>query len=168
MENKNFISIYFEDEEPLLKAVRKIMASDLNILDVLTPFPVHGLDKALKMKPSRIPIVGFVFGSIGAMVGFGFQAWVFGVDYPLVIGGKPFIPVPSFIPVTFEITVLFAALSMVAAFLIKSKLKPSKKIDIQDVRITDDRFVILVETNDANSKQNVEEVLGEITPIEIR
>ena len=79
MENKNYISVIFDDEEPLLKAVAKIRESNQKILDVFTPFPVHGLDRALGMKRSRIPIVGFICGAIGGLFGFLFQAWVFAV-----------------------------------------------------------------------------------------
>ena len=150
MGNKNIITISFDDEQPLLEAVKKFRESNEKILDVLTPFPVHGLDKALGMKRSRIPLVGFIFGAIGGILGFGFQAWVFTVDYPLIFGGKPFLAVPSFIPVTFECTVLFAALGMAGAFLIKSKLKPDRDFTPVDERITDDRFVILVDGEDDN------------------
>ena len=126
MENKNYISIFFDDEVPLLKAVKELKSNNIEIIDVFSPFPVHGMDKALEFKQTRIPTIGFIFGALGAIVGFGFQAWVFTTSYPLNIGGKPLLAVPSFIPVTFEITILFAALSMVAALFIRSKLKPKQ------------------------------------------
>jgi len=119
MENTNTITIVFDDEQPMLQAVKKIRESGAKIIDVLSPFPVHGLDPALSMKRSRIPWIGFFGGVLGGLLGFGFQAWVFTKDYPLVFGGKPFLSVPSFIPVTFECTILFAGLSMAGAFLIK-------------------------------------------------
>ncbi|MCK4990536.1 MAG: DUF3341 domain-containing protein, partial [Bacteroidales bacterium] len=102
MENKRYITIIFDDEGPMLQAVHKIQENEQIILDVLTPFPVHGLDKALGMKRTRIPVAGFICGAIGGLTGFFFQAWIFTVDYPLVFGGKPYLSVPSFIPVTFE------------------------------------------------------------------
>ncbi len=55
----------------------------------MTPFPVHGMDEALEIKRTRIPVGGFIFGALGAILAFGFQAWVFTVSYPLIIGGKP-------------------------------------------------------------------------------
>ncbi len=170
MKNRNYISVFFDDEEPLILAVKKLIENKITIIDVLTPFPVHGLDKAMKMKPSRIPIVGFIFGALGGLLGFGFQSWVFTVDYPLIIGGKPYLSVPSFIPVTFEMTVLFAALGMVGAFLIKSKLKPKQNLDVLDERITDDRFVILLEQDDNSDNQElvVKEILAEFKPIETK
>ena len=169
MRNRNYISIYFDDEVPLLQAVRKLRESNEIIIDVLSPFPVHGLDEALSIKRSRIPVVGFIFGAIGAILAFGFQAWVFTVSYPLIIGGKPFFAAPAFIPITFEVTVLFAGLSMVAAMLIRSKLKPDIRFVPVDKRITDDRFVILVEAADAKTTlERVTSVLSGIQTIEIR
>ena len=169
MRNRNYISIYFDDEVPLLQAVRKLRESNEIITDVLSPFPVHGLDEALSIKRSRIPVVGFIFGAIGAILDFGFQAWVFTVSYPLIIGGKPFFAAPAFIPITFEVTVLFAGLSMVAAMLIRSKLKPDIRFVPVDKRITDDRFVILVEAADAKTTlERVTSVLSGIQTIEIR
>src|ERR1035437_418837 len=148
MRKRNNIIISFDDEVPLLQAVRKLRDSKEIIADVLSPFPVHGLDEAMSIKRSRIPVVGFIFGALGAILAFGFQAWVFTVSYPLIIGGKPFFSVPTFIPITFEVTVLFAGLSMVAALLIRSKLKPDIRFVPVDERITDDRFVILLDAPD--------------------
>jgi len=170
MENNNYISVFFDDEKPLLQAVKKIQESKEKIIDVLTPFPVHGLDKAMGMKRTSIPMIGFIFGALGGLLGFLFQAWVFTVDYPLVFGGKPYLSVPSFIPVTFECTILFAALSMVAAFLIKSRLKPKKDFDPIDPGITDDRFVILVNAggDEKSTRDNIKSVLAGIQNLEIK
>ncbi len=166
MGNKNYISVFFDDEVPLLKAVKELMSKEIKIIDVMSPFPVHGLDEALKMKTSRIPTVGFIFGAVGAIFGFGFQAWVFTTDYPLNIGGKPLLSVPSFIPITFEMTILFSALAMVAAFFIKSGLKPKKKIDIINDRITDDRFAILID-NSENTEEQIKEILTNVETLSI-
>src|SRR5664279_2683222 len=115
MKSRSYISIYFDDEVSLLEAVRILRDKKETINDVRSPFPVQGLDEALSIKRSRIPVVGFIFGALGAILAFGFQAWVFTASYPLIIGGKPFFSVPTFVPITFEVTVLFAGLSMVAA-----------------------------------------------------
>ena len=169
MRKQNNILISFDDEVPLLQAVRKLRENKEIINDVLSPFPVHGLDEALSIKRSRIPVVGFIFGALGALLAFGFQAWVFTVSYPLIIGGKPFFSVPTFIPITFEVTVLFAGLSMVAALLIRSKLKPEIRFDAIEDRITDDRFVILVEAEDEEATINrIKSLLSGIHTIEIR
>jgi len=168
MENTNTITIIFDDEQPMLQAVKKIRESGAKIIDVLTPFPVHGLDPALSMKRSRIPWIGFFGGLLGGLLGFGFQAWVFTMDYPLVFGGKPFFSVPSFIPVTFECTILFAGLSMAGAFLIKSRLKPDRDFEPVDPRVTDDRFLILVDAGGDTSPDKIKSVLTGIQTLEIK
>jgi hypothetical protein len=169
MNKRNIISIVFEDEVPMLLAVRRLRENNEIINDVLSPFPVHGLDEALSIKRSRIPVVGFIFGALGAVLAFGFQAWVFTVSYPLIIGGKPFFSAPAFIPITFECTVLFSGLSMVAALLIRSRLKPEIIFTPVDDRITDDRFVILVEVEDREaSLDRVRSLLSGIETVEIR
>jgi hypothetical protein len=169
MSKLNNIFISFDDEVPMLEAVRLLRANKELIIDVLSPFPVHGLDEALSIKRSRIPVGGFIFGALGAILAFGFQAWVFTVSYPLIIGGKPFFSVPTFIPITFEVTVLFAGLSMVAALLIRSKLKPDIRFNAVDEGITDDKFVILVNiNNDDTTLQRITTLLSGIKTLEIR
>jgi hypothetical protein len=169
MSKLNNIFISFDDEVPLLEAVRLLRANKELITDVLSPFPVHGLDEALSLKRSGIPVGGFIFGALGAILAFGFQAWVFTESYPLIIGGKPFFSVPTFIPITFEVTVLFAGLSMVAALLIRSKLKPDIRFKAVDKDITDDKFVILVNiNNDETTLQRITTLLSGIKTLEIR
>ena len=159
----------FDDEVPLLQAVQKIQEIDQSILDVLTPFPVHGLDKALKMKRTRIPIAGFICGVAGGLFGFLAQSWIFAVDYPLVFGGKPYLSVPSFIPVTFELTVLFTAVGVVSALFIRSRFLPRKNFEPIHDRITDDRFVILVDAaeNEEATRSSLQSALSGISNVEI-
>jgi len=145
---RRYISAYFTDEENLLSATRILREKNISILDVLTPFPVHGLDKVLGLKESNLPTVGFIAGAIGTLFAFGFQTWAFVVDYPLFIGGKPHFAIPAFIPITFEVTVLFAAFAMVFAFLFRSRLGLGAKNKIHDERITDDRFLIIIDADE--------------------
>jgi hypothetical protein len=169
MSNRNYILVSFDDEVPLLEAIKKLRDNNEVINDVRSPFPVHGIDEALSIKRSRIPVVGFIFGALGAILAFGFQAWVFTSSYPLIIGGKPFFSVPTFIPITFEVTVLFAGLSMVAALLFRSGLKPEITFDSVEERITDDRFVIMVKAQDEESSlKRIQLLLKGIQTVEIR
>lgn len=153
-----YMTAYYMDEEDLMNGLRKMKAKGLRIMDVLTPFPVHGIDKVLEIPRSRLTRVAFIAGAIGAIVGFGFQAWVFTVAYPLNIGGKPFFAVPSFIPVTFEVTVLFAAFAMVIAFLIHNKLTPGAEPVIHDERCTDDRFLVVVRVDENSSEEIISQM----------
>ncbi len=156
-----YITAYYDDEEDLLRGLKQIKAKGIEVADVLTPFPVHGLDKALGLSRSKLTRVAFAGGAVGAIIGFGFQAWVFTQAYPLNFGGKPFFAVPSFIPVTFEMAVLFAAFSMVFAFLISNKIGPGAKTVIHDERITDDRFLLVVNVQDEDNAHTIEAVLND-------
>ena len=142
-----YITGYFDDEEQMLNAIKELRDKGHKIYDALTPFPVHGLDHAIGLKASGIPTVGFIAGLVGAVGAFALQAWVFTVAYPMYIGGKPLLAVPSFIPVIFESTVLFAAIAMVFAFLFRSKLGAGAENKIWDTCITDDHFVLLMDAS---------------------
>jgi hypothetical protein len=148
--SKQYITGYFEDEVDLKTAIKQLKEKNIPIKDVFTPFPVHGLEHVLEYKKSHLPKVAFFAGGLGAAVALGFQTWIFTIDYPINFGGKPFFSLPSFIPVTFELTVLFAAFSMVFAFLFRSGLGMGAKNKIWDERITDDRFLILLEPENQN------------------
>lgn len=150
---RRYISAYFEDEQNLLRATKDLRDNKLSIQDVLTPFPVHGLDHALGYKRSNLPTVAFICGAVGLAIAFGFQTWAFTVDYPLFIGGKPHFAIPSFIPITFELTVLFAAFGMGIAFFIRSKLGPGANPIIHDERSTNDRFVIIIDLDEEGKQE---------------
>jgi hypothetical protein len=154
------VSGYFVHPEDLVDAVSEIRGKDLPIEDILTPFPIHGLDELAGLRKSRIPTLGFIFGLIGSISAFGFMTWVFTVDYPLNIGGKPYFSVPSFIPITFEVTVLFAAFAMVFGFLIKSKLGMGAKPRIYDEKITDNHFVVLLKGGSETELDSAMQVLS--------
>lgn len=147
MENKNILFGLYDDEEILLTAVKQVRTDGHNIWDVFTPFPVHGLDPLMGLQESRLHISGFIFGMIGTLTAFGFMTWVFTRDWPIIFGGKPYFSAPSFIPITFEITVLFASIGMVTAFYMICGMGPGAENPILDNRITDDKFCIAFETN---------------------
>ena len=142
---KNYILGVYSDEDVLLKAIRKVKESGIKIEEVFSPFPVHGIDDALGYKRSKLTIAAFMFGALGTTLALTMQYWMLGVDWPMIIGGKNFASLPTFIPVTFELTVLLSALGMVATFMIASNLKPYKKPKIFDVRITDDKHVVAID-----------------------
>ncbi|MDN5202845.1 DUF3341 domain-containing protein [Fulvivirgaceae bacterium BMA10] len=147
---KNFILGIYEDEDVLLKAVRNVREKGVKIHEVFTPFPVHGLEDALGYKRSRLPIAAFMFGITGTTLALTMMFYMLGIDWPMNIGGKDYTPLPDFIPVTFEMTVLFAAFGMVGTFFVVSNLKPWGKAKIFDLRSTDDKHVMAVDL-DKNS-----------------
>lgn len=152
MENQNKEVLFglYDDEEVLLSAVKKAKEEHLDIMDVYTPFPVHGLDPILGLAESRLHIAGFIYGAIGTLTAFLFMTWVFTRDWPIIFGGKPYFSLPAFVPIMFELTVLFSAVGMVITFYTVCGLWPgSKTIRLHD-RITDDKFCIAFETGDAD------------------
>lgn len=145
--DKYVVGLY-DDEEVLLTAVRKVKQAGFHIHEVVTPFPVHGLDEVLGHKPSRLHTVGFVGGATGFTIAISFMIWASTVDYPIIYGGKPYLSLPSYIPITFELTVLFAAISMVVAFFIRCGLSLSAKPKIYDERTTDYLFGLAIKVTD--------------------
>ena len=143
----------YDDEVKLLDAVRAANDAHLDIDDVYTPFPVHGLDPLLGLEESRLHIAGFIFGTIGCLVGFGFMTWVFTRDWPIIFGGKPYWSVPAFIPITFELTVLFSAVGMVTVFYIINGLGPGAEPRRLHDRITDDKFCIAFDVTELSNSE---------------
>ena len=142
---KNYVLGVYDDEDVLLHAVGKIRGAGIKIQEVYSPFPVHGLDDELGYKRSRLPIAAFMFGALGTTLALVMQIWMLGVDWPMIIGGKNFVALPDFVPVTFELTVLLAAFGMVGTFLVSSDLKPWKDPNLLDIRITDDKHVMAID-----------------------
>ena len=146
--NKKFVLGIYNDEDVLLNAIENVRAAGTKIHDVFSPYPIHGIDDVLGIKRSRLPIVAFFGGLTGMSFALWMQIWMLGFDWPMIIGGKPHIALPSFIPVTFELTVLFSAFSMVIAFFIVQRLKPSFRVNVFDKRSTDDKFVMAIEVKE--------------------
>jgi hypothetical protein len=143
----------YEDETILMDAVHRAQDNHLEIMDVYTPFPVHGLDHALHLKESRLHAAGFIYGALGTLTAFLFMTWVFTSDWPMIFGGKPYFAAPSFIPITFEVTVLFAAIGMTVTFYTVCGMAPGVNNPTLDDRITDDKFCIAFDTTSANEEE---------------
>lgn len=147
MKNKEVLFGLYNDEEDLIRAIKSARNKHLDIMDVFTPFPVHGLDPALGLSESRLHIAGFVFGALGTLTAFLGMTWIFTRDWPIIFGGKPYWSVPAFIPITFELTVLFASIGMVVTFYTICGLGPGVVNPVLDDRITDDKFCLAFQTN---------------------
>lgn len=102
----------FEREAALLEAARALRAKGFSALDLHSPYPLHGAEEALGLRRSTVPLVALVAGIVGAASGYLLQWWTVGVDWPLNVGNRPPHSPPAFIPVTFELGVLFAALAI--------------------------------------------------------
>lgn len=141
----------FGSAREIYHACEKVRDKGFKHWDAHTPFPVHGLDKAMGLKPSVLPWIVLVMSLSGLVVGFGLQTWVHVFEYPLVISGKPLFSWPAFIPVTFELTVLFGAFGAVFGMLGLNKLPQLYHAVFHSsrfARATDDKFFISIEATD--------------------
>ena len=169
MADKTLHAIY-DDDDKLLDAVKKIKAAKYDIEEVYTPFPVHGLDKVMGLKETRLAITSFIYGCIG----FCFAIWMMNhimiLDWPQNIGGKPsfsFIEnMPAFVPIMFELTVFFAAHLMVITFYLRSKLWPFKEAENPIPDTTDDKFLIEIKFN--GSDNELKKIIKQTDVLEIK
>ncbi len=150
----------YSDPDEILEAARKVKQSGVKIREIYSPFPIHGIDEVLGHKRTRLPVVAFLFGLTGTILALTMQEWMMGIDWPMIIGGKNFAPLPDFIPFTFEFTILLAALGMVGTFVVISDLKPYKRIKLFDNRITQDKFVMAVDLSENKiSKEEIKNIV---------
>lgn len=156
---KKFVVGSFDDEKVLFPAVKNVRRAGYKIHDVYTPFAVHGLDHALGIRETSLHTAGFIYGLTGTCTALGFMGWIFTSDWPLNIGGKPHFPLPAFIPITFETTVLFSAVGMVLTFCYLCQLAPFIKKHHFHPRATDDLFVLVIECTDKTNELEVQAFL---------
>jgi len=142
----------FEEADQLVVAARRARGAGYAVADAYVPFAVHGLDEAMGLRRSRLTWVCFAAALTGGTVAMTFQLWTSVSSWPLNVGGKPFASLPAFLPVTFELTVLTAALVSAATFLVRSRLFPGKRAAVLP-RVTDDRFVLVVEGDSPAAEQ---------------
>lgn len=141
----NWLTATFEYEDDLIGACKEVREQGLKIIDAFTPYAVHGLDKAMGLKPSRLTWVCFFCGLIGALIALTFEHWTAAVSWPLDVGGKPWNSLPSDVPVIFELMVLFAGFGSVFALFGVSRLFPGKIAKMPSLEVTDNRFVLVID-----------------------
>ncbi|MFV0606700.1 MAG: DUF3341 domain-containing protein [Niabella sp.] len=152
MSVKKFITGNFYDEKVLFPAVTKVRKAGYKLHDVYTPFPIHGLDKVMGHKDTDLHIAGFIYGITGTATAISFITWALTVDWQINFGGKPFFSLPAWIPIMFELTVLFSAVGMVLTFCWLCQLAPFVKKDHFNPRSTDDTFVMAIECTDKTNE----------------
>jgi hypothetical protein len=152
---KKFAVAAYDDEEVLFPAVKKVRRSGYKIHDIYTPFAVHGLDEAMGLKETDLHIAGFIYGLCGTSTAVGFISWIYTSDWPINYGGKPHFALPAWIPITFELTVLFAAVGMTLTFCYLNQIMPGVKKHVFHPRQSDDLFVMAVELNNHTSEDEV-------------
>lgn len=169
---KKFVVGVFDDEEVLLPAVNQVRKAGYKIHDVFTPFPIHGLDKAIGLRDTSLHTAGFIYAVMGTTTALTFITWVFTTDWPMNVGGKPFFALPAWIPIMFELTVLFSSVGMVLTFCYLCQMAPFVKKDHFHLRSTDDLFVMVIEctdkTNENQAKAFLESVGGKDVTVEMK
>ncbi|MEW7277354.1 DUF3341 domain-containing protein [Aquimarina sp. 2201CG1-2-11] len=170
MASKVIHALYIDDDI-LMDAVKKVRSEHYHIEEVYTPFPVHGLDKAMGLPHTRLAITAFMYGCVGLTVAITMMNFIMIKDWPQDIGGKPSFSylenLPAFVPIMFELTVFFAAHLMVITFYMRSKLWPFKEAENPDVRTTDDHFLMEVDATNKNVDQ-LTELLSDTGAVEIK
>ena len=141
----------FASPAALYHACERVRDAGFTRWDAHSPFPVHGLSGAMGLRRSRLPWIVLVTGLMGAALGFLLQWWVHAVAYPLVISGKPFVAAPAYVPITFEVAILFGALGAVFGMFGLNRLPmhhhPLFRSKVFE-RVTDDAFFISIESWD--------------------
>src|SRR5437763_9543359 len=145
MAKKKFVVGCFDNEDVLFPAVKKVRTAGYKIHDVYTPFPVHGLDHAMGIRETSLHTAGFIYAITGTSTALGFISWIFVKDWPLNIGGKPHFALPAWIPITFELTVLFSAVGMTLTFCYLNQIMPGVKKHVFHPRQSDDLFTMVIE-----------------------
>ena len=152
-ENKRLVGLLAEFPHPgaLVEAVKALRQAGYRKFETYTPFPIHGMDKAMGLGVSKLGFMVFGGAITGALLGTWMQWWMNGVDYPLIISGKPFFSFEPSLPIIFELTILFSALTAVFGMLGLNKLpryyNPLFNSE-RFARVTDDGFFLCVDATD--------------------
>lgn len=158
----------WEDEHLILKAARKTRESGFTKFDVISAYPIHGMEEACGIKRSWIPYVTFVAGCVGLTAGLLLTWWTSAVNWAVNVGGKPFFSLPAFIPIMFELTILFAALSSVGALFYACKIPRIDPPSI-DPDLSSHKFAVFIPQNDTGyDESKIEKMFKELGAKEVK
>jgi len=157
----------FDEPDAIIRAAEETSRTGYTKFDVHTPYPVHGMDRAMRLKSSKIGYFAFLFGLLGAVSAVLFITWVTLSDYPIVIGGKPFWSWPAFVPVSFELTVLLASVLSTATMIVLYFKFPNTAHPLHDTvymkKVSSYAFGISIQANDPNfNHEHVKQFLASI------
>jgi len=151
----------YDDDDVLKDGAKSLVSKGVKVSEVFSPFPIHGIDPIIGVKNTRLGIMAFIYGLTGLTLATIGLRYFMVVDWPMNIGGKPNFSylenILSFIPISFEFTVLCAAHGMAITYLLRNKTLPGMPADNPDPRTTDDKFVMELRTAE-NSKFSADEL----------
>ena len=159
---KKFVVGIFTDEDVLFPAIKKVRSAGYKIHDVYTPMPIHGMDHALGLRDTSLHTAGFIYGITGTTTALSGIGWVFNSDWPVNIGGKSHFDLPAWIPITFELTVLFSAVGMVLTFCWLCQLAPFVRKHHFNLRSTDDQFTMVIECTEKSNEEEIKAFLSSV------
>lgn len=167
MPKKMLVGI-FDSDEKILKAASRARAESVPAADAYTPFPIHGIDEVLELRPSLLPRVCFFGGATGLSVAFLLQYITHAIYWPMNIGGKSFTAFPSMVPICFELTVLLAGVSTFFAFLYFCGMHPFKTSPFWGLQTENDRFALAFELTSDSQSGKISDILNQEGVLEIR
>ncbi len=168
MNNQTQILGVFDDPDVVTEAVKDLLAHDVQIKDVFSPFPLEHVWELLKLK-TRIPYLTFLYGALGTASVFAFLYWTSVINYPLTFGGKPHNSL-SFVVLMFVLTILSGVIFTLGTLLIREKMWPGKPAPMPDTRSMDDKFVIVIEKDkkmDEEAVQKIDDLLKKNGAVEV-
>ncbi|MFO7446607.1 MAG: quinol:electron acceptor oxidoreductase subunit ActD [Ignavibacteriaceae bacterium] len=152
------VAALFDSPDQIMNAAKTAAGEGYTDFDVNTPYPLHGMDRAMKLKPTKLGFVTLFAGLSGTAFILLFMFWTMSVDYPMVIGGKPFFALPAFVPITFEVTVLLGALSTVFGMLAAFFFLPDNNHPLHDTEymkgVSADKYGLVIEASNKNFNEN--------------
>jgi hypothetical protein len=164
---QKFLLGKFKSPHEVADSVVALQSEGMKVYDVYSPFPIHGMEKLLGFKRSRLTVAAFFLGLTGTLLAVLMQVYMLVWDWPMDIGGKPNFQGPAIMPITFELTVLCAAHGMVLTFLFVSKMFPWKTAVLFDQRQTDDVFVVAIDQVNIKDRAKAESILNDKGAFEI-
>ncbi len=163
----------YNDDGILTEGAKAVVAKGIKVSDVYSPFPVHGIEKIIGIKWTRLAICAFLYGITGTSLAILGMYYFMIVDWPMDIGGKPnqyFIQnMPSFVPIMFEFTVLCAAHGMALTYFLRNWTLPGVSAKNPHPRTTDDHFAMEIDPaeNDSMSAEEIQNILKETGTVEV-
>lgn len=159
----------FKTPDEIISAAKKTAEAGYHKFDTHSPYPVHGMERAMKLKPSKLGFITLIFGLTGSFIALMFMYWTMSIDYPMIIGGKPFFALPAFVPVTFEVTVLLATLATVVGMITFFFRFPENDHPLHDTdfmkKVSCDHFGLVIEKKDKLfDEKKVREFLSSLNP----
>lgn len=167
MNNKMLLGVY-DNPDSTYDVTKQLMSSGYDVHDVYSPFAIHGMEKLLRIRRSKLSTAAFVFSMLGVASALTLMIYASVGDWPMNIGGKPSFHIPTYIPITFELGILFTAFGMVTCFFIVNRMFWGRNTNVIDIRVTDDRFVVAVNVHGKTDVRALEQVFISNGAIEVR